>query len=366
MSRPVRAALIAVGVLALVAVGAGAGAGIYAAFAPKKTTTVVDSTTTIDHSQPASAASGLSINALYQRSYQGAVDITVTTSGGLNPFGGSDTGEAEGSGIVYDRQGDIVTNDHVVSGATSVRVRFWNGQTFTGKVIGSDAPTDLAVIRVAAPASLLHPLPFGDSSAVQVGDSVIAIGSPFGLAESLTAGIVSALDRTMQSPSTAANEGGFTIGGVIQTDAPINHGNSGGPLIDAFGRVIGINSQIESESGGSDGVGLAIPSNTVKNVVTQIIAGKPVLHAYLGIAVQDSSSPAGAEATEVLPDTAAAKAGLKTGDVIISMDGQTISSADDLSSVIDVHEPGDKLTIVYLRDGKQHVVTVKLGSRNDS
>jgi len=362
----VRASLIAIGVLAMVAVGAGAGAGIYAAFAPTKTTTVVEDTTTVDHSQPASVASGLSINALYQRTYQGVVDITVATSQGLNPFGGTDTGEAEGSGIVYDRRGDIVTNNHVVSGATSVRVKLWNGRTFSGKVIGSDAATDLAVIRVAAPSSLLHPLTFGDSSAVQVGDSVIAIGSPFGLPETLTAGIVSAVDRTMQSPGTDTNQAGYTIGGAIQTDAPINHGNSGGPLIDAFGRVIGVNSQIESESGGSDGVGLAIPSNTVKNVATQIIAGKPVEHAYLGIGVQDSSSPAGAEATEVLPGTAAAKAGLKSGDVIIAINGQTISSGADLSSAIDVHEPGDKLTIVFVRDGKQHVVTVKLGSRNDS
>jgi putative serine protease PepD len=362
MTRSSRVALTAAGALAVAAIGAGAGAGIYAALAPSKTTTVVDSSTTIDHSQPASASSGLSINALYQRTYEGVVDITVTESGGFNPFGGSETAEAEGSGFVWNKQGDIVTNNHVVDGATSVRVKFWNGQVFSGKIVGTDSSTDLAVVHVDAPASLLHPLTLADSDDVQVGDAVIAIGSPFGLPETVTNGIVSAVDRTMQSPSTTSNPQGTTIGGAIQTDAPINHGNSGGPLVDAFGRVIGINSQIQSEGGGSDGVGFAIPSNTVSNVVTQLIAGKAVKHAFLGIYLENSTSPPGALAQKVIGGSAAAKAGLKSGDVIVSMAGTAITSMADLSSVIDEHKPGDTISVTFVRGGKQHTIDVTLGS----
>jgi putative serine protease PepD len=363
MTRSGRATLIAAGAFAVAAAGAGAGAGIYAAIAPKKTTTIVENTTTVDHSQPASASSGLSLNALYQKTYQGVVDITVTEANGINPFGGSQETQAEGSGIVYDSRGDIVTNDHVVDGATSVKVKFWDGRIYSGHIVGTDVSTDLAVVRVSTPASELHPLTLGDSNNVQVGDSVIAIGSPFGLPETVTNGIVSALNRTMESPATNSNPNGYTIGGAIQTDAAINHGNSGGPLIDSLGQVIGVNAQIQSNSGGSEGVGFAIPSDTVKNIVTQLVAGKTVQHAYLGIEVADSSSPAGAEAQEVLPGGAAAKAGLKAGDVITVMDGATISSGDDLSAVIDSHKPGDTFSITYVRDGKQHTVDVTLGVR---
>src|SRR6266545_2902811 len=179
--------------------------------------------------------------------------------------GGASTQQAEGSGFVYDADGHIVTNEHVVDGATSVKVRFWNGKTYTARVVGTDSSTDLAVLDVDAPASQLFPLSLGDSSKVAVGDNVVAIGSPFGLEESVTAGIVSGLHREMTSPSN------FTIDDSIQTDAALNHGNSGGPLLNARGHVIGVNSQIESDSGGSDGVGFAIPSNTVKSIASQLI-----------------------------------------------------------------------------------------------
>jgi putative serine protease PepD len=356
----------AAGALAVAAVGAGAGAGIYAALSPNTTTTVVQNTTTVDHSQPASATSGLSINALYQRTYQGVVDITVTEPGGYDPFGGSQTEQAEGSGFIYDKRGDLITNDHVVSGATSVQVKFWNGQIYKGKIVGTDISTDLAVVRVTAPSSLLHPLTLGDSDAVQVGDSVIAIGSPFGLPETVTNGIVSAVDRTIQSPTSTDSQNPYTIGGSIQTDAAINHGNSGGPLIDTFGRVIGVNAQIQSSGGGSNGVGFAIPSDTVKDIASQLIAGKTVEHAFMGIELADSTSPVGAEAKQVIAGDPAAKAGLKAGDVIISMDGKAIASSDDLSSVIDTHKAGDTISVTFIRDGKQHTVDVKLGSRPSS
>jgi putative serine protease PepD len=358
MSRSTRAAFTAAGALAVAATGAGAGAGLYAAFSPAKTKTVVSSVTTVDQSQPVSSAvSGLSINALYQRSYQGVVDLTVASTDNIGPFGGSRSSQAEGSGFVYDKRGDIITNQHVIDGATSIKVKFWNGQTFTAKLVGQDSSTDLAVVRVSAPSSLLHPLTLGNSSTAQVGDPVIAIGSPFGLAGTVTSGIVSALDRTMEAPNN------FSIGGSIQTDAPINHGNSGGPLIDAFGRVIGVNAQIQSDSGGSDGVGFAIPSNTVKTVVSQLVTGKSVAHAYLGISVGTSSTPPGAEAATVVSGTAADKAGLKGGDVIVKMDGKTITSSDDLSAVIDARQPGDKISVTYVRDGKSHTVEITLGKR---
>src|SRR2546423_4842686 len=317
------------------------------------------STTTVDHSQPASASSGLSINAIYQRTYQGVVDITVSTTQSFSPFGGGGGGssQAEGSGFVFDKRGDIITNQHVVDGATSITVKLWNGKSYKAHLVGSDSSTDLAVVRIDVPSSVLHPLTLGDSSSVQVGDGVIAISSPFGLQETVTSGIISALHRTMDAPNN------YTISDSIQTDAPINHGNSGGPLIDSAGRVIGVNAQIQSDSGGSDGVGFAIPSNTVSAVVSQIAAGKPVLHAYLGIQVSTPVSAQGAGIADVKANTPASRAGLKAGDVIIRLGDKTISNPDDLSSVIDSSKPGDSLGVTYVRGGKQHTVTVKLGTR---
>jgi putative serine protease PepD len=353
-----RTVITAASALAIALAGAGAGAGLYSAIGPAKTKTVVTETTTVDHSQPASATSGLSINAIYQRTYQGVVDIQVESTQGFSPFGGGGTSRAEGSGFVYDKRGDIVTNQHVVSGANSIRVRFWNGKTYSAKLIDSDSSTDLAVVRVSsAPASMLHPLPLGDSSSVQVGDGVIAIGSPFGLSETVTSGIVSALHRSMDAPNN------YTISDSIQTDAPINHGNSGGPLIDTAGRVIGVNAQIQSDSGGSDGVGFAIPSNTVRTVASQIVAGKPVEHAYLGIQVSTPVAAQGAGVAEVKPNTPASRAGLRTGDVIVRLGDKVITSPEELSSVIDGAKPSDSLSLTYVRGGKQHTVTVKLGTR---
>jgi putative serine protease PepD len=354
MTSSKRAAFTAAGALAIAGVGAGAGAGLYAAIAPDKTTTVVNAVTTVDHTQPASAATGLSINDIYQRSYQGVVDITVDSNSGGSTFGGS---QAEGSGFVYDKRGDIITNQHVVAGATSITVQLSNGKSYKAQLVGTDDSTDLAVVRISAPSSLLHPLTLGNSDNVQVGDSVIAIGSPFGLAGSVTSGIVSALHRSIESPNH------FTIGNSIQTDAPINHGNSGGPLIDALGRVIGVNAQIQSDSGGSDGVGFAIPANTVSSVVAQIVAGKTVAHAYFGVQVEDSSSPTGARLAQVLTGTPAAKAGLKSGDVVTALDGTPVTDQSDLSSVIESKKPGDKMSVTYIRGGKTHTLTVTLTAR---
>ncbi len=339
---------------ALVA-AAGLGAGIYAALPSDGTKTVIRQVTVTD-SQPAANATTLSVGEIYRRSYKGVVQITVTEgSSSPFPFGGSQTQQAQGSGFVYDDKGDIVTDQHVVDGAQSVSVKFWNGATYKARVVGTDASTDLAVLKVDAPASLLVPLTLGDSSTVEVGDGVVAIGSPFGLAETVTTGIVSALHREMTSPNN------FTIDDSIQTDAAINHGNSGGPLLNLQGRVIGVTAKIESDSGGNDGVGFAIPSNTVRSIVAQLIASGEVAHAYLGVQISSR-----AEITGVRNDTPAAHAGLRGGDTIRAIDGKKISTGTELRSAIDAKRPGDKITVTYTRGGTSTTVTLTLISRPNS
>jgi putative serine protease PepD len=251
----------------------------------------------------------------------------------------------------------VVTNQHVVDGAQSVSVKFANGRTYSATVVGADPSTDLAVIDVNAPASVLKPLELGDSSAVEVGDGVIAIGSPFGLDQTVTTGIVSALHRQITSPNN------FSIDNAIQTDAAINHGNSGGPLLDMHGDVIGVNSQIESDSGGNDGVGFAVPSNTISRIAAALIDNGSVEHAYLGVAIDDSTSTAGARLAEVRPGTPAARAGLKSGDVITKFGGASIGSADELRQLVDSKQPGDKVEVTAKRNGTTKTVTVTLGTR---
>jgi putative serine protease PepD len=288
------------------------------------------------------------------------VDITVTQGDNSqsSPFapGGGST-QAEGSGFVVDTNGDIVTNAHVVAGATSIKVRFQTGKTVTAKLVGTDQSTDIAVIKVDVDSSLLHPLTWGNSSAVQVGQNVAAIGSPFGLFETMTSGIVSALNRTITAPNN------YSISGAIQTDAAINHGNSGGPLLNMSGQVIGVNAQIDSDSGGNDGVGFAISSNAAKSVADTLISGGTVQHAYLGIRVSDASNGGGAEVVSVVSGSPADKGGLKAGDVITSIDGNTISSGDDLTAAVASHKPSESVTVIVSRDGKSQTLKITLGQR---
>ena len=213
------------------------------------------------------------------------------------------------------------------------------------------------MIKVNVAASELHPLTFGSSSAVEVGQPVAAIGSPFGLPETLTSGIVSAVNRTITAPNN------YSISGAIQTDAPINHGNSGGPLLNASGQVIGVNAQIESDSGGNDGVGFAIPSDAVKSVSDTIIAGGKVQHAYLGITIGTASSGAGAQVSAVKAASPASSAGVKAGDVITAIDGTAVTTADDLTAKISAHKPGDKVTLSVTRNGATLKLDVTLGTR---
>jgi putative serine protease PepD len=310
----------------------------------------------VSDSQPAAKTETQSVNSIYRNAYQGVVELTVTSESSSGTFGGgSQTQKAQGSGFVYDSNGDVATNQHVVDGATSVAVKFWNGKTYGAHVVGTDASTDLAVVKVDAPSSLLHPLTLGDSSSLQVGDGVVAIGSPFGLEETVTSGIVSALHRQMTSPS------GFAIPDSIQTDAAINHGNSGGPLFDTQGKVVGVTAQIESDSGGNDGVGFAIPSSTVRSVADQLISSGKAEHAYLGVSLSSSASTA--LVAEVRSGTPAARAGLQAGDVVTALDGKSIASTGELESAIAAHEPGDSVSLTYTRNGKSHTVQLKLASR---
>jgi putative serine protease PepD len=333
----------------------GGGAVAYATLSDGDT---VVKQVTVKQAEPiASSTAPLSVNQIYRRAYRGVVEITVTTSGGgASPFGGGGgTAQAQGSGWVYDSAGHIVTNDHVVDGAQSISVRFWNGKSYSATVVGTDKSTDLAVIKVDAPSSLLHPLQVGDSSAVQVGDGVVAIGSPFGLEETVTSGIVSALHRAITAPNN------FTINDSIQTDAAINHGNSGGPLLNAQGQVIGVNAQIKSDSGGNEGVGFSIPSNTVRSIASQLISSGKVEHAYLGVSID--ATAATARIAAVRPSTPAAKAGLKGGDVVTAVDGKAIASGDDLTRAIDAHKPGEQITLTYTRGGSKHTVDLTLATR---
>jgi putative serine protease PepD len=354
MRRPSSTLSLVVALVAGAFIGVGGGAATYAALSSGNTKTVVRQVTVGD-SQPASSSSGLSVNAIYQRTHKGVVEITVSGRTQESPFGGQ-TQQAQGSGFVYDTEGRIVTNEHVVDGAQSVSVKLWNGKSYDATVVGTDPSTDLAVLDIDAPASVLSPLPLGDSDKVQVGNTVVAIGSPFGLEQTVTAGIVSALHRQMTSPNN------FTIDNSIQTDAAINHGNSGGPLINSSGQVIGVNAQIASDSGGNEGVGFAIPSNTAKSIVSQLIDSGKVEHAFLGVALQDATG-AGAQVSRVTANTPAQRAGLRAGDVITQVDGKRIGTGDELRAAINAKSPGDQVSLTYRRDGETHTVRVTLANR---
>ena len=339
--------------------GGAAGAGSYAAFGTDGSATVVREA--VASGSPTAATKTMSVNGVYKSAYQGVVEITVTTSGSSQnspfPFGGSEKSQAQGSGFVYDLAGHVITNDHVIANASSISVTFSDGSKYSAKVVGADPSTDLAVIKVDAPSSKLHPLTLADSSKLEVGDGVVAIGSPFGLEETVTTGIVSALNRDISSVNN------FTIPGVIQTDAAINHGNSGGPLLTMSGEVVGVNSQIESDSGGNEGVGFAVPSNTVSNVASRLVKGQKVQHPYLGVFVQTPANRAGAQVARVKSGSPAANAGLKAGDVITSFAGETIQSPTDLTAAVGAKAPGDKVSVTYVRNGTTKTTDVTIGTR---
>ena len=362
--------------------GAVAGGAIALAVASGSTTT--NSTTTTTVVQPSGSpaiptsfsgsSKALTINQIYQQDDPGVVDITTSSTqntGGIFGFGQSEQTEGEGAGVVYDKNGDIITDEHVVSGATSITVTFPNGVKAPASLVGSDTGDDVAVIRVKGVSSNeLHPLTFGNSGALQVGDSVIAIGSPFGLPNTVTAGIVSALARTIQAP----NE--FTIPNAVQTDAAINPGNSGGPLINAAGQVIGLNDQIETNNtnsqgeGSSSGVGFATPSNSDARIAKEIISTGKAENAYVGVSLDPSVSGGAGIAKSsssgeapIATGSPAAKAGLQAGDIITAVNGQHVTSVNEFVAAIANYAPGDTVTLTVNRNGSTKSIKLTLGAQ---
>jgi putative serine protease PepD len=336
MSKQV--ATIAASLLVAAGVGGAVGAGV-----ALETRDEPPAATPTATAQPV-ARTASSIAAVYERVKDGVVE--VSTSGA--------TGGATGSGFVIDEEGHIVTNQHVVAGAQSVSVQFTDGSEETAEIVGTDPSTDIAVLDVDRPSSLLTPLSFAGEGSLQVGNQVIAIGSPFSLEGTLTTGVISALGREIRSPN------GFQIENAVQTDAALNHGNSGGPVLDTQGRVVGVAAQIASESGGSDGIGYAVPGDTAQRVARELIADGTVDHAYLGVSLPDDGA---ARLEEVRRDTPADRAGLQSGDEVTAVDGDAIDSGDDLRSAIDAKKPGDKITLTIERAGSARTVQVTLGQR---
>jgi S1-C subfamily serine protease len=330
------------------------------------------------------AGDGASVREVYTRDGRGVVSVDVAAT--------SESAPAGGSGFVVDEAGHIVTNQHVVEGAEDISVRFADGTRRKAEVVGQDPSTDVAVIQVDAPHKALEPLTLGDSNSVGVGEPVIAIGNPLNVGISVTAGIVCGIGRPIKAPNN------YTINDAVQTDAAINPGNSGGPLLDSQGTVIGVNAQIASESGGFEGVGFAVPINTVKGVVTQLITSGKVVHGYIGVSmfqlgIDELSAYAGLSEDElgekyglpgngaivsgVTPGGPAEKAGIKggeekdiegipvpLGDVITELEGEPVTSSDDVIEVVNSVKPGDKLgmTVVTPGEKKRHV-EVTVGTR---
>ena len=395
---PRAAALVGAGAVgAGIALGVALGVGL----GESKTTEIRDvhvpMTTAV--SNPLGPRGKETIGEIYREAAPGVVQITATSQvvtpadPFFSPFGPTvQTEKALGSGFVMDKAGHVVTNYHVIAGAKSVLVSFSNNESMKARIVGSDPTTDLAVLRVSASPRALTPLALGDSDSVQVGDQVVAIGNPFGLVRTATSGIVSALQRQIISPNQ------YTIDHVIQTDAAINHGNSGGPLLDLHSQVIGVNAQIDTGNTGEQGnvgIGFAIPSNTVKTVISQILKTGRAEHPLLGIEPQPIT-PAlrqilhlpvanGMLVARVEPGSGAARAGLEGGnthvtvagetyviggDVIVRVDGDAVGSLNGLRDIVSARKPGDNVTVtIYRSTGstwKPMTVRVQLGRQPTS
>jgi S1-C subfamily serine protease len=365
------------GILALAVVGALGELGT--------TTTIRE---VVDSGTQSSAAfrqtKGLTPGQVYRTWSSGVVQIEANGPIQTDPFNPFPQRERSlGSGFVIDKAGHIVTNYHVVQGAESVNVSFSNDESVRAKLVGSDASTDLAVLKVNTPSRGLTPLTLGESSNVQVGDEVVAIGNPFGFERSMTAGIVSAIGRVLQAPNNLA------IDNAIQTDAPINPGNSGGPLMNALGEVIGVNTQIRTANGASDGnvgIGFAVPVDTVKTVAAQIIRHGKAEHAFLGIEATSITRDisrlfrlpvtGGLLVDSVVPESAAAKAGVRPGgrevivegeswrlggDIVVAVEGEQVTTPERLRAIIARKRPGDKIRLELYRGDSKLTVTAKLG-----
>jgi S1-C subfamily serine protease len=329
-------------------------------------------------------SSGLTVSDIYKKVGPGVAFIQAdVVESSSSPFGfpQQQRGTATGSGFVLDKQGYVLTNAHVVNGGSHIQVHFGHGDAVGAKLIGRDLSTDLALLKVDPTKVKLDPLPLGDSSKLSVGDPAVAIGNPFGFDDTVTTGIISALQRQINAPN------GFSIDNVIQTDAAINPGNSGGPLLNAVGQVVGINSQIATGGGGSGsvGIGFAIPINTAKTVIPQLKASGKVEHAYIGVTTatvsgetaQDLNLPVnhGALVQDVVKGGPADKAGIRAGhtqtsgglvaggDLIVKVAGRPINKPDDVAAAIADKKPGDEIQMTFYRGKTLKTVTVTLGTR---
>jgi S1-C subfamily serine protease len=333
---------------------------------------------------PALSDNSSSVREVYTRDVRGVVSVDVAAT--------SDTGPAGGSGFVVDEAGHIVTNQHVVEGAEEISVRFANDVRREAEVVGQDPSTDVALIQVDAPKEALRPLTLGDSNSVGVGEPVIAMGNPLNVGISVTSGIVSGIGRPIQAPND------YTINDAVQTDAAISPGNSGGPLLDSRGTVIGVNAQIASESGGFEGIGFAVPIDTVKSVIRQLLTDGEVVHGYIGVSmypvgIDELSAYTGlseralderyglpgngAIVSEVTPDGPAEKAGIRggdeidiegipvpIGDVITGIEGDPVSSSEDVIEVVNSVKPGERILMTVVTPGEmERRVRVTVGTR---
>jgi S1-C subfamily serine protease len=364
-ARSMAAAMLAAGLV----LGSVAGGAIGALVSHRNTATNPSAVATVAPGVGAPAASPGSFAAIYQQAKAGVVTInTSSSSAGPRSFS-----QAEGSGIVVDSQGDILTNAHVVSGANQIRVTFSDGRTTTGQVKGVDQSADLAVVKVSVSSDQLHPLPRGNSDTLQVGDTALAIGSPFGLQGSFTAGIISGLNRGTTAPN------GRALTGMIQTDAPINPGNSGGALLDGRGQLIGINDSIQSPVEGNVGIGFAIPVNRALSLLPSLEQGVAIQHPWLGISGQTLtagtadqlglSEKSGVLVVQVVPGGPSARAGLKADgqasandDVITAIDGHAITTIEELTQYLDTKKVGDRVTLSVTRNGQHISIGVTLGN----
>jgi S1-C subfamily serine protease len=373
-----------VALFGLLAIGAG---WIEAGDEGGSTVTVARALTPVASSEGEAEANP--INRIYRSAERGIafVETKLGESGtsSFSPFGApGGQGTASGSGFLIDTEGHIITNSHVVEGAEEVEVALGPAEDrYDAEVVGTDPATDVALLDVDAPAEELHPLALGDSSQLEVGEPVVAIGNPFGLERTVTAGIVSALQRQIQAPN------GFSISHVIQTDAAINPGNSGGPLIDASGSVIGINSQIQTGGGqGNVGIGFAVPINTARDVVRQLQDDGTVEHAYLGISggsitadlaeALDLPVDSGVLINEVVEGGPADEAGVRGGDssatieganikvggdILLAVDGKDVSDMEEVIDAVDAAEPGDEMELTVRRGEETKTISVTLGVR---
>lgn len=360
---------VAVGALA-VAGGIGGGeVTVIRESAPASATTVAPSDAAVVAEDAVQSTGALSVQEIVRRESPAVVLIEATSKSGDGGLG---------SGFLIDRDGHILTNAHVVDGSTTTTVTFSDGTAATARIVGVDTSADLAVLEVGALPADVTPVPLGSSSGLVVGQEVVAIGNPYGLERTATTGIVSALERSIEAPN------GFTIQNAIQTDAAINQGNSGGPLFDRAGRVIGMNSQIATHNGGNVGLGFAVPIDTMKPIVRSIIDGGTAEHAWIGITGR-GLTPAMAKAlglgerrgvviTEVVTDGPAADAGLRGttapaadiprgGDLIVAINGMAVTDMADVSRAVASRRVGESIAVTVLRDGAAQTVTLRLEDR---